>query len=167
MPREWLIDANLLVLLIVGLTDENLIAKHARLKRFRTVDYYRLLEVVGVPHAARARDGAEEAGMILLTTHALTEASNLLGQHKEPERSRLFGTLRRLIEQREEVEVSSKLAVRSPVFTRLGLTDGALFEVASASRPLLTVDLGLYLAIAGRDQRAAINFTHLQALDRG
>ena len=167
MPRECLIDANLLLLLIVGLTDENLIAKHTRLKRFRTVDYYRLLELVGVPRAARARDGAAEAGLILLTAHALTEASNLVGQHREPERSRLFGTLRRLVEQKEEVEVSSKIAVRSPVFARLGLTDGALFEVASASRPLLTVDLDLYLAVAKRDHRAAINFTHLQGLDRG
>ena len=168
MRKEWLIDANLLVLLIAGLTDESLIVKHARLKRFRKEDYYRLLEVVGAPRVAREGDSVEEdTGTILLTPHALTEASNLLGQHREPERSRLFDTLRRLVKDQEEVGVASARAVRTPVFRRLGLTDGALFDVASAERPLLTVDLDLYSAVARRGHRAAINFTYLQDLDIG
>ncbi len=39
------IDANLLVLLVVGATDRALIAKHRRLKRFAVEDYERLIEL--------------------------------------------------------------------------------------------------------------------------
>ena len=165
MRKEWFIDANLLVLLIAGLTDVELISKHARLKRFQRGDFGRLLDVIGVPREARVEDEASRGGVVLLTPNTLTEASNLLGQHKEPERSRLFDTLRGLVEREREIVVNSVAATRSPVFRRLGLTDGALFEVATAERPLLTVDLELYNSVARRDHHAAINFTYLQGLD--
>ena len=165
MRKEWLIDANLLVLLVVGLTDENMIPRHARLKRFQKGDFGRLLDVIGLPREVREQDKQNQGGVVLLMPNTLTEASNLLGQHREPERSRLFGTLRGLVEHEREVVVNSVAAVRTSVFGRLGLTDGALFEIATAERPLLTVDLDLYNSVARRDHRAATNFTYLQGLD--
>ena len=80
---------------------------------------------------------------LFVTPNTLTEASNLLAQHGEPERSHLLAGLRFVIEQSEEVVVASADASSSRAFRRLGLTDAVLLEVATADTPLLTVDLGL------------------------
>lgn len=151
LPAKIYIDANLLVLLVVGLTGEELIARHRRLRTFRIVDYRRLLELI------------EATGQVLVTPNLLTEASNLLGQHGEPERSRLFETLRALIGNSEEIVVASTVAADNGAFTRLGLTDAALLEVVSKSSPLITVDLNLYLAASAREIDAAYNFRHYQS----
>ena len=97
---------------------------------------------------------------MFVTPNTLTEASNLLAQHGEPERSRIFGVLQTLIETTEEKAVESRAATRNSHFKRLGLTDAALLEVVSASNPLVTVDLDLYLAASEKEAGAAYNFTH-------
>ena len=48
----------------------------------------------------------------------LTEASNLLAQHGEPERSRFFEVLRILIEENEEIVVTSKTVQNLASFDR-------------------------------------------------
>ena len=111
------VDANLLVLLVVGETDRKLIAKHRRLREFDQDDYERLIRLVN------------HVDQILVTPNTLTEASNLLAQHGEPERSRFFEVLRILIEEHEEIVVASRDASRNAEFERLGLTDAALLEV--------------------------------------
>ena len=146
-----LIDANLLVLLAAGRTDPRLIAKHKRLTEFTSDDYERLTDLI------------IEHGRALVTPNTLTEASNLLGQHGDPERSRMFGMLRFLIEDAEEIVIASVDAARNNAFERLGLTDAALLEVVSDATPLVTVDLDLYLAAARRAPNAALNFRHLTA----
>ena len=101
---------------------------------------------------------------ILVTPNTLTEASNLLAQHGEPERSRFFEVLRILIEEHEEIVVTSQAASRNIEFKRLGLTDAALLEVISNSNPLITVDLDLYLAAINKEGESAFNFRHYQSL---
>ena len=146
------IDANLLVLLVVGVTDQALISKHRRLRTFMVEDYGRLVGLI------------EQAGQVFLTPNTLTEASNLLAQHPNPERSRFFAVLRRIIGKSEEIVVASKTASRHNAFVQLGLTDAALLEVISEETPLVTVDLDLFRAAFAKGQVAALNFTHLQAL---
>ena len=145
-----LIDANLLVLLVVGRTDPGLIAKHRRLTEFTTDDYDRLTDII------------LGFGKVLVTPNTLTEASNLLAQHGDLERSRI-GTLRSLIEDAEEIVVASVGAARNTKFERLGLTDAALLEVVSDATPLVTADLDLYLAASRHAPNAALNFRHLTA----
>lgn len=151
LPAKIYVDANLLVLLVVGATEKGLIAKHRRLKTFETADYERLVRLVN------------QTGIVLVTPNILTEASNLLAQHGEPERSRFFQTLRMLIEETEEVVVASREAAENSQFIRLGLTDAALLEVVSSSNPLITVDLDLYLAAISKESEAAFNFRHYQS----
>lgn len=146
------IDSNLLVLFIVGSVDRELIAKHRRLREYTVEDYDFLVELLS------------PANQVFVTPNTLTETSNLLGQHADPERSRFFDTLRFLIQESQEVIVSSSDASRNDAFGRLGLTDAALLETISAERQLLTVDLDLYLAALQRDARSAFNFNHLRQL---
>ena len=151
-PAGYFIDANLLILLIVGRVGEEFIAKHGRLQQF-VVEDYRIL-----------RNLLDQVDQVFVTPNTLTETSNLLAQHGEPERSRFFGQLRFTIEESREIHVVSEVASRNKAFRRLGLTDAPLLEVATAETPLLTVDLDLYLAALTKDQDTAVNFTHHQIL---
>ena len=99
---------------------------------------------------------------ILVTPNTLTETSNLLGQHGEPQRSRFFHTLRSLIEINKEIVITSRQASANPSFSRLGLTDPALLEAVTPETPLVTDDLDLYIAALAKAPSAAVNFTHLQ-----
>jgi len=156
MPSGWFIDAHLLVLLIVGATSRHLIAKHKRLKSFRDSDYERLVQLIARNVSPGSGTEPTTVGVVRVTPNTLTEASNLLAQHQEPERTRFFRTLRLLIEDSTEVVVASADASSTSAFPRLGLTDAALLKVVSPETPLLTVDLDLY--------HAAVNFRHLQPL---
>ena len=75
-PAGVFIDANLLVLLIVGSVGEELIARHRRLQQFMPEDYRSLHNLL------------DQVDQIFVTPNTLTETSNLLAQHGEPERSR-------------------------------------------------------------------------------
>ena len=151
-PAGYFIDANLLVLLIVGSVGEELIAKHRRLQRFVAEDYRILCSLLG------------RVEQVFVTPNTLTETSNLLAQHGEPERSRFFDKFRSVIYESEEIHVVSEVASRNKAFRRLGLTDAALLEVATAETPLLTVDFGLYFEALTKESNSAVNFTHLQNL---
>lgn len=151
-PAGFFIDANLLLLLIVGGVGRDLIAKHRRLRRFRAEDFDLLINLL------------YPAERVFVTPNTLTETSNLLAQHKDPERSRFFDRLKFIIQESKEVVVASTEASRNDAFKRLGLTDAALLEVVTAETPLLTVDFDLYLAASAKGQDAAVNFTRLQNL---
>ena len=146
------VDSNLLVLLVVGSVGRDLIAKHRRLREY-TADDYDILDKLLRP-----------VDQVFVTPNTLTEASNLLGLHADPERSRFFDMLRFFIQRSEEVVVTSVEASSNDEFRRLGLTDAALLEVITAEAPLLTVDLDLYLAASKKEAASAINFTHHRRL---
>jgi len=100
---------------------------------------------------------------VLVTPNTLTEASNLLDHHGEPERSRIFESLRIFIEEQEEIVVASRTASQRKEFIRLRLTDAVLLEVVSNSNPLITVDLKLYKAAIRNESESAHNFRHYQS----
>ena len=147
------LDANLLVLLVAGLTGQAVIARHRRLQGYTVEDYGVLFGLV------------EQAGQVFVTPNTLTEASNLLAQHGEPERSELLRTLRSLVDKSPETVVASKNAAGRHMFVALGLTDAVLLEAVSSQRPLLTVDLDLYGAALEGGEQAAINFHHYRFAD--
>lgn len=149
-PPEVFLDANLLVLLVVGNTGRDRIARHRRTKNFTGEDYDLLVRLLSDTRT-------------LVTPHTLTEASNLLAQHREPERTRLLAALRSLIEQSDEERVGSPAAARNREFLRLGLTDAVLLEAASVDKPLLTADLELSVAASARSDGSAHNFHDYRA----
>ncbi len=102
------IDANLLVLLVVGSVDRGLIEKYRRLREYSEEDYDLPLGLLG------------RFQQVFVTPNTLTETSDLLGQHAEPERSLLFKGLRFIIQRSREVVVASKDAASNREFERLG-----------------------------------------------
>ena len=146
------IDSNLLVLLTVGSVGRDLISRHRRLREYTAEDYDVLRNLI------RSID------RILVTPNTLTETSNLLSQHGEPDRSRFLDRLRFIIHESEEVVVTSSEASDNSEFSRLGLTDAALLEAVTDETPVLTVDLGLYLAALEKSDYAAVNFTRHRGL---
>ena len=151
----YFVDSALLTLLAVGNEDRELIAKHRRLQGYAPEDYDALTALVS----------RTDSGKIFATPNTLTETSNLLGQHGEPERSRLFTRLRSMIAESVEIVVASADASSNESFGRLGLTDAALLEVASSQTPLLTSDARLYLeAMKGARGVVAVNFSGFRNL---
>ncbi len=151
MPlKGYFIDTNLLTLLVVGRVGRDLIAKHRRLREYTAEDYDTLNDLI------------ERVERVYVTPNSLTETSNLLSQHGEPERSRFFEMFRFLIQHAEEIQVASEVASSSREFVRLGLTDAALLEVATEEVPLLTVDLELYIAALTKNPNEiiAVNFAY-------
>lgn len=152
-PSGLFVDSGLLVLLVAGTTDPAIIAKHGRLAGYSTDDFDLLKEMIDLG-----------GGEVHVTPNTLTEASNLLGLHGEPERSALMRKLGELIEHSQEIIVRGRDAAQHPRFEQLGLTDATLLEVVSEDRPLLTVDIDLFLAAFTVNERTAINFNHHRLL---
>ena len=146
-PTGYFIDANLLVLLVVGIEDRALIDTHRRLRDYTVADYDALLDIVG-------------DASVFVTPNTLTEASNLLGYHRDPQRELLYRRLGWLIEESEEIIVRSADAASNSAYLRLGLADAALLEVVTAETPVVTADVALYDAAAAKDPAAAVNFAY-------
>lgn len=66
----YFIDANLLVLLVVGRVGSDLISKHRRLRAYTSEDYDVLNDLIG------------QVERMYVTPNTLMEASNLWGQHR-------------------------------------------------------------------------------------
>ena len=151
-PIGFFVDTNLLVLYVAGREDRALISRHRRLDEYSAEDYDVLLDLLALVER------------VFVTPNTLTETSNLLAQHGEPERSRLLRRLRSIIQDSEEIVVASAIASANDSFERLGLADAALLEVATSETPLVTVDVSLYLAVLEKNQDAAVNFKELRNL---
>lgn len=147
--KQIILDSNLLVLLIVGLTDTNLIPKHKRTKSYEKEDFELLASILS------------NYDQVVVTPHILTETSNLVSQIGEPVMSLLRKTLLNLLEvQKEEYQPSIDIGKHTS-FLRLGLTDCAILSIIKSELPLLTVDLDLYL-MAAKKNKNTVNFNHLR-----
>jgi hypothetical protein len=148
MPKKKIaLDANLLVLLTVGLAEPKLIAAHKRLRDYDLDDFEMLKSLISVS------DG------VVVTPNTLSEASNLLRQIGEPARSQIAASFRRLIGATSEVYVRSAVASSRPEFLWLGLSDSAILEVSREDIVVLSVDANLCVA-AVRAGYEAVNFNH-------
>jgi predicted nucleic acid-binding protein len=133
MKGRILIDTNLLILLAVGIYDRAYISSHKRCSSFDADDFDLLMILL-------------EGQQLVVTTHVLTEASNLLWQTSEPHSSKIRDTLREIVETTMELsEVSSKV-MNTSKFMKLGLTDAAILTMSEKSLQILTVDLDLHIA---------------------
>jgi hypothetical protein len=152
MPHEiTVLDANLLVLLIIGGTSLPYITKHKRLQTYSESDFTLLVELLS------------SASGVIVTPNTLTEASNLVGYISEPARTRIYEQFRALTNAVDERYLESSRAVKRVEFLRLGLTDAVLLDVVDGAYTLLTADLDLYLAATTRGFKA-VNFNRYRAM---
>jgi hypothetical protein len=148
MPADAVVlDANLLVLLVVGLASTAYIPRHKRLKAYSVNDHSLLTEFLS------------RASRIVVTPNTVTETSNLAGQIAEPARTHIFSVLRALLQNTDEVYIESQRASEHAAFLRLGVTDAVLLSTMTENHTLLTADLDLYLQ-ASRQGMKAVNFNH-------
>jgi predicted nucleic acid-binding protein len=147
--RSLLLDANVLVLLIVGSVDRQSIESHKRCKQFTEADFELLITTVA------------PFEQLAVTTSVLTEASNLLAHTHEDLKRRLLAALGRFVGHATEERPESVAVVAEPTYVRLGLTDAALIACVRSGHSLLTSDLDLYLAASAISERVE-NFNHLR-----
>lgn len=150
MPHAIILDANLAILLTVGLTGRHHILRHKRLRQYDETDFRILEEII-----------ASSAGIILCPNVA-TETSNLIRYIEEPLRGEIAAVFAEVLKRCDERTVPSLRAAQHAAYPRRGLTDAVLMCLLHHEATLVTADLELYLAAltAGFN---AINFTHLQA----
>lgn len=148
-PGPVLVDANVLLLLIVGTVDRDEVARFKRTRKYTTADFDLLVNVLG-----RFRT-------VWITPHVLTEVSNLAGQLQANLRAAAYELLARIVPAFSERTEPSADVVSEPTFRRLGLTDAAIVRGARGPVTVLTDDLDLYLALSSAGA-AVINFTYVR-----
>lgn len=143
-----LIDTNILLLWFVGTVNRSRIEKFKRTKQFLPEDYDLLRGIIAY------------FSKIVTTPNILTEVNSLANQLGEPERSLCFSLFAQGIPKFNEYYVESKTVVSIKNFTKFGLTDCGILNVAHDKYLVLTDDLPLasYLQASGVD---VINFNHL------
>jgi hypothetical protein len=142
-----ILDANLIVLLIIGLADEKAVPVHKRTRSYTVNDFRLLLRVI---------EGYRELAAL---PNALSEASNLLEFDGVGLPEKISNRFLRFVATTREIYVPSLAASSRSEFRRLGLTDAATLEAAKEDVHILSADLGLYLA-ATKAGYSAANFTH-------
>lgn len=98
---------------------------------------------------------------LVTTPNILTEVNSLANQLSEPERSRWFTIFAQSISILDEFYIKSKAVATNEKFTKFGLTDCGILNLAKAHYLVLTDDLKLavYLEKEGIN---VINFNNLR-----
>jgi hypothetical protein len=126
-----LIDTNALVVLLIGLMDSKLIAKHKRTSIYEEQDFYDLLSAIG------------SLDKLVVLPNVWTEVDNLLNgfarELKYPYISKTIETMKAT----SETFIASLNGAESSNFIDLGLTDSLLLGYAKECDFLVTSDSSL------------------------
>jgi hypothetical protein len=149
--RGVLVDANILLLYLIGSYDRSLIPRFKRTRQFTVEDYATLLLLLR-PFEA-----------VITTPNILTEVSNLSGQLVEPARSDHFRMFAERIRLMDEHYIDSREAAAQEGFVRFGVTDMGILLLSRNRYLVLTDDFRLsqFLQHNGVD---VINFNHIRPL---
>jgi rRNA-processing protein FCF1 len=144
-----LIDTNILLLWFVGTVNRSRISKFNRTEQFLPEDYDSLIQILSY------------FTKIVTTPNILTEVNSLANQLGEPERSQCFSIFAQGVAELDESYIESRTSVSMERFTKFGLTDCGILNLATNQYLVLTDDLKLasYLQKSGVD---TINFNHIR-----
>jgi len=145
-----LIDTNLLLLLIVGLYNKDLISVHKRTKEFIPKDFDLLVESI---------DGYN---VLWVTSHCLAEVSNLIMQTNEKQAKELMAYFSIFVAKAKESHIPKEIIFKNGISTRLGVADTGLIIKSKRVSCVFTVDFKLYIEILKRGYNV-VNFNHLRA----
>jgi hypothetical protein len=154
MSRRVLLDANVLLLLLVGEFDRELVAefKRTRNQLFTADDFDLLRDDIVAQHSP-----------VVTTPHILAEVSNLSASLVGEARDDYFAAFAAALEVIEEQHVPALSAVNDPIFRKFGLTDAGISRLYDERQGLfvVTVDAPLcdYLQQKGM---YAFNFNRIK-----
>ncbi|OCR00588.1 hypothetical protein BCD67_11445 [Oscillatoriales cyanobacterium USR001] len=126
-----LIDTNILLLWFVGTTNRNRISQFNRTEKFKPEDYDLLLGILSY------------FDKIVTTPNILTEVNSLANQLGEPERALCLSAFAKAMELLNESYLESREVVKTNSFTKFGLTDCAIVNIARDKYLVVTDDLKL------------------------
>lgn len=149
MSRSLLLDTNLLVVLVVGLTDRGEIGKHKRTKDYTQEDFDALYAEL------------EKYQELWVTSQTVTECSNLVRQTHSVLAKRLMQTLSNIVQDIRESNMRSNDIFMEHCVVSLGVTDAGIAKKSKRVTNLLTADLDLYLEVSQKHGNA-INFNHIR-----
>jgi len=123
-----LIDSNALILLILGLINQDLIAKHKTTSIYTKRDFEDLLIVI------------KDLSNLVVLPNIWTEVDNLLnrlsGNYKWP----YIEKVKSLVAQTSEQYLKSELGINNDYFISVGLTDSLILELGKKCDLLITAD---------------------------
>lgn len=146
--KGMLIDANLLILFIIGRTNPSLINKFKPTASYTSDDFTLLCRII--PHFT-----------FYSTPHILTETSNLLEKIGSNIVQQIFFTFQNAVTELEEINISATEVVVTPAFKKLGLSDAVIINLAQKGLLVLTEDSQLYSYINNLGA-TAININHIR-----
>ncbi len=150
--RGVLIDANLLLLYLVGSYDIDLVEKFKRTKMFTRADFRIIWNIM------------EYFNKIVTTPNILTETSNLAGQLPERSMSPFLENFKRRLHILEEEYHPSASASSHKFFSRTGLTDAVIMTAAANKYLVITDDLRLSSMLESL-RIDVINLNHIRMFD--
>jgi hypothetical protein len=151
--KGMVLDANLLVLLFVGLADPCLIRdfKRTRNQGFTENEFLILESIIS------------GFSRLVCTPHILTETSNFIFQLPDQNLQRALEIAADRIQAFKERRPEAKNLVRSGGFFSFGLTDSAILDLPPKKYLVLSVDAALVIAL-NKKGVDAVNFNHLRQL---
>ena len=114
--KQILIDANLLLLYLIGQYDLLEIEKCKKLSNFCKEDFKLLTQFIS------------EYSKIVTTPHILTEICNLANYYKGTKRDEIFSEIQNIIPNFLEKSETSELLVIGEPFIKFGLADTAILK---------------------------------------
>lgn len=150
--RGLLLDANLLLVYVVGLYDRRLLGNLSRLDDYTGEDFDLLARLIAL------------FDLVVTTPNILTEVSNLATSALARNRHRDYlAELAAVIDALVEVAPASRAVAQLPVFKRLALIDAGIEHVARDRYLVISADFNL-VSHLHNEKIAAINFNHLRGL---
>lgn len=154
--RRVLLDANLLLLLLIGSIDRSLFDTNKRIRKYSAREFFLLNECL------------REAKVLMTTGHVNSQASDLgAGSLTGQYRQTFLDLLRAMHENNTALLMTADevhqpiLSLNASVLRELGVADAGLINATrESSGVLFTDDLPLYL-MAQRHGVEAVNFSHL------
>jgi hypothetical protein len=149
IEKGILIDSNLLLLYFMGEFDLAQIGQFKRTRQFTVQDFDLIRKLISL------------ARRIVTTPNILTEVSNLASQLPESVRSRFLERLNQRLEVLAEEYCPSVTGCAHPYFSRCGLTDAVIMQIAQNQYLVVTEDFRLagLISQSGID---VINFNHIR-----
>lgn len=145
-----LIDANLLLLYVIGTINRNFISTFRRTRELFVPEDFDILEEL-----------MNCFTHFMTTANVLTEVSNLTDSISGEYRERYVQIFHALTDAFTEHLPTSGAASRVQEFARLGLTDSGILLLATDNVVVLTDDSKLYDALEAR-RVAVLNFNHIR-----